>query len=887
VTPAVPRAAFPSTVPTLVALGAVTLAIAALLARPRPRASAQPEGPGLRAVLVDASGSAVRTRRGWARWVNELLREEARRAIAAGELLAVVEYARGVTRRFGPGDPAALLARLEGRALPPFSPEVAAEEQGGSDLDGALATAARLLGEPERALGTVVLLADTTTTGADPAPRLAALARDGHGIRWHALPPPSRTNLTLVELRAPPSVEAGVPSAAMVDLVLSGPAGERASPALALGLDGAEGRWEELLPVPVPSSAARDAAGALRWTARVELPPREEGMHHLSLQARLLDSDGAPIGDSVPEDDGGSALLRVGEGILALAIARPDLRASLEPLYERCDFPGLELFWVAPRELGLGLGTADLVISFDVGPADLGAALADFVRGGGGWIATAGWSFLGSWSRPDGTTTGSAADLLPLWPPAERGPERDVILVVDGSGSMEGEPFHRVRRALFQLVPAALPSDRIELRFFTDVLGRVEFRSSGRTPAERRLDLAPLLEAKVPRGGTDIPYSLAQLAEIRAAAERPALVLLLSDGLSESSGGGSGEGLREQLTAARVDLRVLQVGEDPRGEAFLRQLVTPGEELIHAGDLSDLARLLELEVNRRRVRIEEGMRALPVAASGPLGEGLLPALVATADGSGGWAPLRSYARAEVASGAELLVASSVEAEPLMAAQRVGRGLVIALATHPDGRWGPFLTERPAFLEALARAAGRGRPAERVALEERDGRLVLTAADPAWPTPLLLRLRAAPRRGVLGGVERGEVLAEVPLDLGSGGTADDPRLRPSGERPAPLDRFERGELLEAEVLGPGGALLATLPLVARGSAEWAGGTRPLFPGPDRAPDPRVRPRRAPAPHPAAGFLLLAGTLILAAGALVACLRGSRLPGGQGIAGGSRR
>ena len=82
----------------------------------------------------------------------------------------------------------------------------------------------------------------------------------------------------------------------------------------------------------------------------------------------------------------------------------------------------------------------DAVLTLDVGPAELpGHAMRAFIDSGGGWLATIGWHFLGSWSPAGQAAEGDLSSILPLDPGNEGGTERDVVLLVDGSGSMAGE----------------------------------------------------------------------------------------------------------------------------------------------------------------------------------------------------------------------------------------------------------------------------------------------------------------------------------------------------------------------------------------------------------------------------------------------------------------
>ncbi|MEE8469637.1 MAG: VWA domain-containing protein, partial [Planctomycetota bacterium] len=820
-------------VPLLGVLGVAGCALAAALARPRERQATGPTAPALRAVLVDVSASVTRTRSGFPLAVHRLLREEARAAQAAGEELVVVEFAAEVRVVFGPGDPARFSARLEGLAGVPYLPGPRSGRDWRTDLAGALTLVGPLLGAAGRAPGQVVIAGDGWATGDDPAARLAALARDGAHIEWRFSPPPDLDDLALEDLILPRQVEAGAPVAVGVDLAWLRPDSSRLAPLLVVHARGAGAPdFVRELALDVPRGTVPDEDGKLRWRARVELPPWPAGRLEVTLRARLRGADGKPWDDPIPENDRARGGLRVGHTLVGAALASPALRGSLESLYGRAPFPGVELIWCSPAELAPLLAQVDFLLTFDVGPGELPAAsVTEFVRAGGGWLACVGWSFLASWTRPTDAGRRSLSALLPLFPARELGEERDVILMVDGSGSMEGEPFERVRSALFELVPAALPNDHVQLRFFTQALGPVEFSSSGRTPAERRRELAPLLEARVPRGGTDILYSLRQLAELRAKSPLPGLVLLLTDGRSTVGGAHEVDAVRRALVEKRLELRVLAVG--PSADlSFLQGLLPAGEAVIDAGDLSDLARLLALEVNRRRVRRQPGLVPQIGQVRDPLAREILAAWESADDPAADpadWGDLDGYARAESAPGSEVLLRSNVEGDPLLALARVGQGLVACSAAHPGPGWAPFLGQSAGLLDPLLRALGRFGPApdaERPRLVVRGRELVLQGADRAWPPRLWARFQRAVGAGDLDPfpgdlAPHGSGLGCVPLDLWTGGTALDPRRRRSGPLPGFLDELPAGEALEVRIEGPGrrDEILATLVFEHRGPAEW--------------------------------------------------------------------
>ena len=866
--------------------GALLVAAAALLLLPRPVPGSDPTRPALRCVLVDASGSAVRTRLGWERLAARTLREECAGAAELGEELCVLVFGADVRVHFGPGDPGVLRARLEGGDAASLELELARGADGASELAGAIAAATPLVLEAGRAPGRLVLFGDGRATGADPLPRLASLAARGTGIEWRPLPAPDRADLALEALELPERCPAGVPLAARAALAWL-PGRERGSDRVRVEveLDGPSGVERLVRELAPPPGLVPDAEGRLRWSARLALPACQAGLVRVTVRAGLAGPGGEALADPIPENDTLGADVRVGDAREVVVLASTELARELGPRLAAQPLAGVDFVGAERGELGALLERADALWTLDVAPDALPAEeLARFVaEGGGGWLATAGWEFLAGWSAAEstGASDGAArpAALLPLVPAHEVGQPRDVIFVVDGSGSMEGEPFERVREALFQLVPAASPSDRIVLHFFTLVLGQPPaFESTGRTPEERRAELAPLLAARVPRGGTAIGYALDELARSRGRGATNGLVLLLTDGHTQDDAFSAQE-VRRKLAAARLDLRVLALGDRPRLD-YLRGLLLPGEAIVDVRDLADLAPLLSLEVNRHRVRLDEGLSIVPLApggAGGPAAEVVAAQLEAGPPAE--WGRPRGYVRAEVRPGAEVAWRSSVEGEPLLALQAVGAGRTAALAFSPGAAWCPGLASRLELLAPLLEVLARGRRSEearpRLAVEA--GELALDGAPLDWPAAVELELRPA-ASGELGELEP-PALGRLTL-LPAARPGEDPRRARRAPWPTLLDRLPRGAPLVARVLDPaGGERLALLHLRAPGAPEWAGGER-ARPGeredlPRAEPRPVVRPR---GPHPWALAVLLAGVLCAGAGALLCVLPGLF---GQGI------
>ena len=223
------------------------------------------------------------------------------------------------------------------------------------------------------------------------------------------------------------------------------------------------------------------------------------------------------------------------------------------------------------------------------------------MRGGGGWLALAGWSFLGDWIPGP---QGSLESLLPAEPAGSEPPPRDVVVLVDGSGSMEGAPFESVRAATLELVAAALPSDRVSLRFFTRGLEPARLLKERSTAnggsAEQARDAArELLRARVPSGST---FLLQALREFRATAGADeTLLLLLTDGQDRQAGSdeSAARSVAAELAAARVRLVVIGVGD--AGHTLLAALAG-GAEKVRGGDSLRTRAHLPVRTRARRAR---------------------------------------------------------------------------------------------------------------------------------------------------------------------------------------------------------------------------------------------------------------------------------------------
>lgn len=825
--------------------GCAVLALAGALFLVRP-ASDEPTRPPVRACLVDASAGVSRAP-DWLGWVRAALREEVRAAERAGEEVLVAVYGEGAAVGFHPGAPRVFLGRLDGGLDTPFDPRTLVSD-GATDLAAATEIAEGVLDDPRRPPGRLVLLGDGAHTGADPGPALARLARAGHGLR--CVPPRTRhvADLGVRRLELPHRVEAGAPLVARAELTYD-PGALAGNRRARVTVEVRSGPTRDVRTIDVALPAA---AGAL------ELPVdcgragfgRTEVTLHVTLEPP----------DRMPENDRASASVAAEGARVVLVVAAPEslpgARAWLAPT--GASPAGLELAFVTLEAALAQLDGADALVTHDLPPGELSAPLVEaFVRAGGGWLATAGPRFLRDWTpgRP-----GPLHALLPLEPAeAEHGP-RDVLLLVDGSGSMEGAPFETVRTAALDLVGSALLEDRVVLRFFTTGLDRevvLKDRGADAGGLAAREAARELLGLRVPHGSTFLLRSLDQLvAELNDRPPTETLAFLLSDGRDREALPDPlalASSLRGDLAAHGGRLVVIAVGDADR--ALLARLAG-GDEAVRGGDtLGELAEIFQREVLGSRL-VSGAALALTVV---PRGRG---SLAADALGEGGaderLSPVTRYVRCRLAPGAEVLWRGQ-DADPVLAVARAGLGRTAQLATRPSPDWAPGWSGRSGpeeprefvgLLRWLARRPGPvGGPSARLV----DGDLVLSDLPEETPVRLAVTVREPT------GAELGRLEALPPQGLGR----DVLRTRVA---PVPDDWDRGARLVELEL--PDGPLprlvAADLP------AEFAG-TEARLPGDLLTPrDPRARrigaTGRTAAGHPAAPWVLVLGLGMLFLGAL---------------------
>ena len=708
------------------------------------------------------------------------------------------------------------------------------EPEDSSDLAAAFELAARIA--EERRVVAIDVLGDGTWTGEDPSPVASRLAGQGVVIDQRVTTYVLGDDAGVAPMRSPILVRAGSPISFEVEawhaLGVPGHHGDgvRTLIVTAKLVEGA--RSEERV---VRLSLERHGLGYALRAARVpfEFGPLASGSAEVEVRG-ALELDGRIVRGLVPANDVARATIRAeGEALIAVVGAaqrRDALAARLAPLAR--DF-GLRF---ADRITADALRDTHAVVSVEHDfTTEESALLDDAVARGSGWLDLAGENFAGS-ARPHTSALLPTAD--------ENGP-RGIVVLVDASGSMNGEPGRVSRESLASLVDSAPNADALEARWLHDGAVRVvDLGKPGERgdPARRGVlrDLA--LAGPEPRGPTRIWSGLDELVAGLDGARRT-LAILVSDGRDPDRADLEARAnvLRAKLAAKNARVLVVAVGADPDHE-LLAALAGADSDVLAAGDLeaSDapkrLAEVFTSAIARGSVAEFAPARSIEIAAPDAAFAAPFQSLIRPT--------VRRAVRVRAAEGADI-VWTTDDGAPLLAFARTGLGVAGTLAFPPDAEW---LGDEHDLLGAVLtsiRAVLPPNVASAPTLFERDGDLVL--ADPAGRAPPIVRVEFTSSRN--------EQLGSV--DLVAGRLGHDPLRERSAPLPAMLTRLEAGLTVEARIQGDASGL-PSFRFTAPRAPEFA--RLPLHFTP---PVPVVGAApTAPGPNPLGRWVLLAGIAALA-------------------------
>jgi Ca-activated chloride channel family protein len=147
---------------------------------------------------------------------------------------------------------------------------------------------------------------------------------------------------------------------------------------------------------------------------------------------------------------------------------------------------------------------------------------------------------------------------------------KDVILVLDHSGSMDGEKFTQAQEALRYILQNLNPEDRFNVIAFSTGL---ETYASRLSPAVQAADAVRWVDGLSAQGSTDINRALLEAASL-ADNERPTYLIFLTDGLPTQGVVDSQKILDNFQEAASPNLRLFAFGVGYDVDTFLLDSLT-------------------------------------------------------------------------------------------------------------------------------------------------------------------------------------------------------------------------------------------------------------------------------------------------------------------------
>ncbi len=149
---------------------------------------------------------------------------------------------------------------------------------------------------------------------------------------------------------------------------------------------------------------------------------------------------------------------------------------------------------------------------------------------------------------------------------------KDIILVLDRSGSMDGEKFQQAQEALRFILKNLNPQDRFNIITFST---GIEAYASGLRPADEANEALPWVDGLSAQGSTDINRALLEAAAL-ADRERPTYLIFLTDGLP-TEGVVDNQDILDNLEAAAPDnLRLFAFGVGYDVDTFLLDSLAQG-----------------------------------------------------------------------------------------------------------------------------------------------------------------------------------------------------------------------------------------------------------------------------------------------------------------------
>lgn len=297
-------------------------------------------------------------------------------------------------------------------------------------------------------------------------------------------------------------------------------------------------------------------------------------------------------------------------------------------------------------------------------------ALGRWVREGGGLILIGGENSFG----PGGYDNTPIEELSPVTFDLQRQrnqPSLAITLVIDRSGSMDGQKIEMVKEAARAVVDLLGPQDQVSVIAFDDRPDTVVRMQSASNRARIRADIGRI----APGGGTDILPALTQAyVDLLGTPARIRHVIVLTDGQAPWNGIAD---VTSRMRADGITVSSVAVGREA-DRTLLEMIAELGGGRFHAtNDPSNVPQIFVQETSEvaRTNLIEEPFRPIAVRRS-----------QATAGIPWDSVPyLLGYVKTEARSSAEVLLESE-QRDPILARWRQGVGRVAAFTSDAKNRW---------------------------------------------------------------------------------------------------------------------------------------------------------------------------------------------------------
>ncbi|NRA96611.1 MAG: VWA domain-containing protein, partial [Planctomycetes bacterium] len=566
-------------------------------------------------------------------------------------------------------------------------------EGGGSPLTAALTAAAARV--PEGARGAITLVSDGQSTDRRWAPVVEALA--ARGVPLHVVPlAPLSGNVRPVSLVFEQPVRVGHVTRAWVEVA------------------GVQSPVEVTLHGP-DGELARTTATARGGSAIAVLPFEPKAAGFVALRATVTATDDALASDNDLErtvavqdplrvlylghriTEGGPRLGELVGGGFEVTEGAPDGKLPPEGL------DGFDAAVIDDRPARtLPKETQDALVN-----AAKNRGLGLFVSGGGLSFGAGGWN------------DSALADSLPIGfvhKEEKKDPSTALAIIIDTSGSMGGNRIRLAKEVTRLAIRRLLPHDKI---------GIVEFYGTKRwaaplQSAANAIDIQRALNRLDAGGGTVLfPAIEEAYYGMKNAQTRYKHVVVLTDAGVET---GPYESLLRRMSRDGICVSSVLVGPGRHSEFLVQMADWGGGRYYNASNRFNLPEIMLKQPSTSR---------LPSYRPGS--HTLEPRF-----GAGWWGtvdpksvpPIAGYVEAQARVGAEVILRTKKDNQPVLSSWRVGLGRVTAMLTEPTGSgtepWRDWDGYGPFMARVLARTSREHRMPFRFEIERRDHEVVITA-----------------------------------------------------------------------------------------------------------------------------------------------------------------